>query len=251
MAVDSTGKIFTMADSNTETLGELLRQLGTILGVGPRPDGRYYLSDMCQAGSVNELSKYKPTDSKDVINTVTSHKGDNTQDGYYLGYNCYGVAKSYLTDGSLGAIGPNGVPNAGNAVRGLRFATLDAKWSLAPIVYNRVRDFDGYSHVASNNGWTQSTKPFVVSMSGTNPNGAIAASATLRYNWEDIVNPDGESVTLGLKSLLACDSVNTKAYLGVAAYRTLEKSTGAGIILTPLAVARIHDTPLGLSLIHI
>lgn len=245
MAIDSTGKIFTMADSNTETLGNLLKQLGGLLGVGKRSNGRYYLADMCQAVSINELSKYKPTDSKDIVNTENSHKGDGTQDGYFLGYDCYGVLKRYLTNTGFNAIGPNGTPNAGGAIRGVRFSDLEGEWSLAPLVHNRIRDFDGYSHVAAVNSWTQSIKPFIVSKSMLNPDGSISVTAALRYNWEDVIHADGKSATLGLKSLLACDGVNTKAYLGVVAYRTLEKSTGAGITLVPLAVARIHDTPLG------
>lgn len=224
---------------------DILKELGTLLGVGKRSNGRRYVADACRAVSINELSKYKPTDSKDIVNTENSHKGDGTQDGYFLGYDCYGVLKEYLTNTGFNAIGPNGTPNVGGAIRGVRFSDLEGEWSLAPLVHNRIRDFDGYSHVAAVNSWTQSIKPFIVSKSMLNPNGAISATATLRYNWEDVVHADGKSATLGLKSLLACDGVNTKAYLGVVAYRTLEKSTGAGITLVPLAVARIHDTPLG------
>lgn len=49
-----------MSEPNTETLNTLLAQLGGILGVGRRADGRRYLSDMCVADSINMWALYRP-----------------------------------------------------------------------------------------------------------------------------------------------------------------------------------------------
>ena len=55
-----TGNRFTMEATNAETLGSLLGQLGTLLSVPRRSDGKYYLSDMCQSANINRWAKYKP-----------------------------------------------------------------------------------------------------------------------------------------------------------------------------------------------
>lgn len=52
--------IFTMKEVNDETTSALFSQLGNLLGVGKREDGRYYLADLCQATSINRWAKYKP-----------------------------------------------------------------------------------------------------------------------------------------------------------------------------------------------
>jgi hypothetical protein len=221
-------------------------EIASLVKVGAREDGRIYLADVCQAININELSKYKPTDAKDIVHTSTSHKGDSTQDGYFLGYNCYGIKKPYINHNAFTALGPNGVPTTeGKQITGVAFSALEGKWSLSDVIINRIRDFDNYSQVASPNSFTYSTNPFSVTFQCSNPNGAISASATLRYNWDDIIHSDGTSATLGLKSLLACDGVNDKAYLGVVAYRVKTHTPETGQALIPIGVAKIHDTPLG------
>ena len=54
------GNIFTMAASNEQTTTELFSELGTLLGVAKRSDGKYHLADLCQAGSINRWAKNKP-----------------------------------------------------------------------------------------------------------------------------------------------------------------------------------------------
>ena len=54
------GNIFTIAASNEQTTTELFTELGTLLGVAKRSDGKYHLADLCQAGSINRWSKNKP-----------------------------------------------------------------------------------------------------------------------------------------------------------------------------------------------
>lgn len=225
---------------------DILSELGGLLGVGKRSDGKYHHADMNQADSINILSKYKPTDSKDVVHTSTSHKGDGTQNGYFWGYNCYGVTKPYVASSQFNVLGANGTPaTSGQKITGFNFTNLVGDWSKSAIVHNRIRDFDGYIHTPQPNNILNGSQQFSASFQCTNPNGAIAATATLRYNWEDVVHSNGKSATLGLKSLLACDGTNTKAYLGVAAYRTLTKTGGTNKTLVPIGVAKIHSAPLG------
>ena len=120
------GKVFTMSDSNTETLGNLLKQLGGLLGVGARSDGRYYLSDMCQASSINKWAKYKPVRHSTVANiTEAQRKSVN-----------YGleVSAGYDNDAANN--------NTMTPFNHLRPRGKDYN------EYNRLRDFDGYNHIA-------------------------------------------------------------------------------------------------------
>ena len=106
------GKVFTMADSNTETLGKLLKDLGGLLGVGPRSDGRYYLSDMCQARGINKWAKFKPLKGGPVSNLSEADRIGLRQ-GLYLDSNYY-----FQYD-----------------------RVVSGYWS-------RIRDFDGYNDAA-------------------------------------------------------------------------------------------------------
>lgn len=104
------GKVFTMADSNTETLGNLLKQLGGLLGVGARSDDRYYLADMCQASSINKWAKYKPLKVDDPIGP--------------------------LTDAQRRSVGHGLIQNSAYY---LEYDPVTSGW------WNRIRDFDGYN----------------------------------------------------------------------------------------------------------
>lgn len=111
MALNTTTKVFTIAEPNTETLGALLSQLGSLLGVGPRSDGRLHLADMCVADGVNIWAKRKPIDYNKEANI--------TDDEIDL-YN-YGLRQD---------------PN-----------TYYYYW-VKPTTWKRLRDFDGYNHKA-------------------------------------------------------------------------------------------------------
>lgn len=227
------GSKFTMSDTNTETLGALLKQLGGLLSVGTRADGRYYLSDMCQAQSINIFSLKKPTDSSDILHTSTTNKGNTSHAGYSRGYRAYGAVKPYINSGNLRYLGVGGTPEGeGVLISNVQFAGLLGSWTHTGTTINRIRDFDDYIHNAK--------QPFSISsLECTNPNGAIAAQATLNYTWND------SNGVAGLKNLLGCgETTNNKAYFGVAAYRTLTSSP-SGRTLTPIGVAMIHTTALG------
>ncbi len=69
--------IFNIADQNTEAMGELMSQLGGILAVGTRSDGRYYLSDLCQASSINSFARFKPEDYDKPANLTLEERIEN------------------------------------------------------------------------------------------------------------------------------------------------------------------------------
>ena len=204
------------------------------------------LGTLCESEEVNLLSKYKPTDYAQPDGGDVFMAGDGSKIGYFLGYDCYGIQKPYLTNSQFILLGSAGIPS-GNAAKltGIQTGSLVGDWQKSPLVWYRQLDFEGYCHIPAINRFTNGTNPFAVSMAVLNPNGGISASAQMRYNWDDIVHDDGKATTLGLKSLLACDGVNDKAYLGVAVYRTLSKTPNTGVTLTPICVAAIHTAPLG------
>ena len=110
MAVSTNGAIFTMEDINNETFGDLLGQLGTILGVGKRSNGRYYLADMCQAEDINRWARYKPLK--------------------------VGGPSGPLTEAERRSVGHGLIQNSDYY---LEYDRVTAGW------WNRIRDFDGYN----------------------------------------------------------------------------------------------------------
>lgn len=137
------GSIFTMETPNTEKSSELLSQLGSLLGVGTRDDGRFYLSDMCQSKRVNKASKIKPIrHPKEVNLTVSDFKGttaDNNR-GVYYGIVFPAAASANLNQG-ISAI--HDATYEYEQPRGVNGAEY--------VEYNRIRDFNGYDHNAKFN----------------------------------------------------------------------------------------------------
>lgn len=129
------GSKFTMADTNAETLGNLLKQLGGLLGVGARSDGRYYLADMCQAGSIppaqaggiNKWAKYKPFRS-DKTSFASDAERDATRKNAMYGLTVQGTT-THPDNNAL---------------------FIYNSWGLASLdgLPKRIRDFDGYNHAA-------------------------------------------------------------------------------------------------------
>lgn len=159
MITDS--NIFQIADTNTETLGELLSQLGSILGVGTRTDGRYYLADMCQADSINKWALNKPFrynsdnfgyDPKNpsVAEAARAAARKAVNQGLVIpsqenaGCSATTYASTYLGDLVYRAENVAGTPN-------YEYQKPDGSTP------NRLRDFDGYRHNAS--------QPFVTGVS--------------------------------------------------------------------------------------
>lgn len=149
MALDRTKKKFTMATPNTQTLGELLGELGELLPVSRRSDGKYYLSDMCQSPNINRWAKYKPfrnsawnfasdternaarkAANQGLLLPTPKNAGVSSQHAYgyrYLGYLAYLIMSGAIE--SYPYLQPRGVTS----------------------VYtepNRLRDLDGYDKTA-------------------------------------------------------------------------------------------------------
>lgn len=144
MITDS--NIFQINDTNSETLGELLSQLGSILGVGTRADGRYYLADMCQADSINKWAF-----RKGVRHSVQVNITDDQIKAIKCGLVPTSVSKLLAT--SIGATA------SASYTKDEGLAEI-AEWGYNKpdgSTPNRLRDFDGYNHfaVAPDSGWAQ------------------------------------------------------------------------------------------------
>lgn len=121
--IDASG-IFKIDDPNTETLGELQSQLGGILAVGTRSDGRYYLSDLCQASSINSCARFKPEDYDKPANLTLEERRSNK-----FGFGYTPMIEPRDAD----------IPHAVYVYR----KPQGGEHSM-----NRLRDFNGYNHKA-------------------------------------------------------------------------------------------------------
>lgn len=152
MAVN--GKVFTMEATNSETLGSLLGQLGTLLGVPKRDDGMYYLADMCQSANINPWAKYKPFRyaawnfaSKDARDTA--RKGTPNTTGISHGLKLP-MVRHMITLSSNNDRWTYLVAAAGSKM--MNMSNPDAPdYQYLQIQGgesepNRLRDFDGYDH---------------------------------------------------------------------------------------------------------
>lgn len=134
---------FTMKAVNDETTSALFSQLGGLLGVGKRDDGKYHLADLCTAGSIAIGARFKPF----------RYNSDN------FGYNPSSPSAGNTERAKQSQLANFGIdiPTAGfGDVQTMADAVYNGtyKWEyLAPRgkVSNepfRIRDFDGYKHDA-------------------------------------------------------------------------------------------------------
>ena len=145
--IGSSGVTFKIEDPNTESVSTLFSQLGNLLGVGKRDDGRYHLSDLCQTKNINKWAKYKPfrheawnfasTSDRDaarkeknqgLVLPTLKNAGISSSSKYYAYLNdlAYGITQGMFTT-SYEYKQPRG-----------------GSYSEP----NRLRDFDGYNHLA-------------------------------------------------------------------------------------------------------
>lgn len=219
MAVNS--NIFSMETTNTETTKELFQQLGGILGVGPREDGRYYLSDLCQAQSVNKSAKYKPERS-----SVTANLSENSRKNNRYGFEEHGIIAPY-SDGINHAeykyLKPRGI--VGDATE-----------------WNRIRDFNGYRHDAV--APIKITFPisliqeelFGVTVDIDNPNTITGWSPNDCVSMVDIVPSANRSCYLALL-------IQSQGYSFLAPSKvTLAEAAGHTVVLGIAASKEIADT---------
>ena len=135
------GNKFTMNTPNTtETLGDLLSQLGAILGVGRRSDGKFYLADMCKASSIKIGAKYKPIRHSAEAN-ITEAQRKSVNWGILAKDNASIKANFINVDNEFGSV----------------FSSYSIeKWehetprgtTVSPTEWSRIRDFNGYNHAA-------------------------------------------------------------------------------------------------------
>lgn len=194
------GNKFTMNTPNTETLGSLLGQLGAILGVGRRSDGKFYLSDMCVADSANKWAMFKSIPLKDSAgNDVTDNA--YTKNRYYRNdYITTPQSRTGLlgsgrivwdaTRGEVYEVAGLDIPIINlnkeetlanqaqtiiNAIKNL--SANGTNWEKTPWSrsggYKRIRDFDGYDHSVGS--------PFVYSVDKNIPMDATALGADVAF----------------------------------------------------------------------
>ena len=117
--------IFTIADTNTETVSQLHSQLGSLLGVATRGDGMYHQADFFNATTINPFAKYKSQNNDAWIFPWGS--GDLVRREAHWGLNGLDIcAKSSLFNAT-----------------GIERATVNPPY--------RLRDFDNYFHTAPKN----------------------------------------------------------------------------------------------------
>lgn len=143
------GNIFTMAASNEQTTTELFTELGTLLGVAKRSDGKYRIADLCQAGSINRWSKNKPFRNAsdnfdyDPANPAPSNAARaEARKAVNQGFDLTSAKISSTNDVSAIATRYNNT----DSYNGWEYLRPRGRANGEP---NRLRDFDGYNHAAS------------------------------------------------------------------------------------------------------
>ena len=103
-------------DSQLRTLwaeptdGLQLHQIYSCLGYNKvDQNGNRNLGMVIENGATNLLSKYKPTDFAGSERLESWYKGDGAKDGYFLGYDCYGVKKPHVNSTQFIILGADGV----------------------------------------------------------------------------------------------------------------------------------------------
>ena len=149
------GNIFTMKAVNDEKTSELFSQLGGLLGVSRGSDGKYHLADLCTAGSINKWAKNKPfaynsdnfgydPNNPSVANNARAAARKEKNQGLVLptlknagvsSSNQYYAYLNYLAYGIVSGVFATSYGY--NPPRGRSYSE--------PF---RLRDFDGYNHIA-------------------------------------------------------------------------------------------------------
>ena len=104
-----------------------VKEIATLLGVGAREDGRYYLSDICKANSINPLSRCKP-----IRNEKSANITESDRDADAFGFGDTPRIEPYNA----------GIPHGVYEYKKPRGSEV------SPIEWYRLRDFHGYNHIA-------------------------------------------------------------------------------------------------------
>ena len=124
------GTVFIVDTPNTETTGDLFKQIASLLNVGPRADGKYYLSDICQTNNANLWAKYKSFRDRNANFPDTATRDEARLADFYG----IDVAFNTMSDNSY--------------VRLLAFSRSKPSSGYNPPYYSRLRDWHGYCPTA-------------------------------------------------------------------------------------------------------
>lgn len=150
---------------------DILKELGALLAVGRRADGRRYVADMCQAESINQWAKYKPEAHSSTGNLTLAQRKTNN----------YGFA---ITNHTTPLALKTAMAADATQMNGWAYKKPTGATS-AP---NRIRDFHGYNHNA-----TRIIGQYVPALNARND------TATAKAQWSMIVKPyesDDSELTL-------------------------------------------------------
>lgn len=194
------GNKFTMNTPNTEKLGSLLSQLGGILGVGRRSDGKFYLADMCTASSINKWSKYKPVPLRDSAGNNVTDNAYTISRVYRNDYTSQPASRTALlgngrivwdnTRGEVYEVAGLDIPiihlNADDTLANQSQTIINAiknlsangtNWEKTPwtrqSTLKRIRDFNGYNHAVES--------PFIYGVDQDIPMDATALGASAAF----------------------------------------------------------------------
>lgn len=110
-------------------VADAIKEIAGTLNVGPRTDGKYYLSDICLADNIRKWSKFKPIEVDKPANITTTDRY-NANQGFNLAWN---TTINNISSSDIDAFNNGG-----------------ATWEyVRPSTYKRIRDFDGYDHNAT------------------------------------------------------------------------------------------------------
>lgn len=149
---------------------DAVREIATLVGVGRRDDGRYYLADVCIAEGINKWARHKPL----IYNVPLINKNDPT----------LAVPHAAGTDGA-GRVGGLVVSTTKATASNLyalivaqSFVVLDYAKPVGSY-YKRLKDFNGYIHTADYGNTANA--PFRMSIANTDLQigGSISMNITL------------------------------------------------------------------------
>lgn len=210
--------IFTMKAVNDETTSALLSQLGGLLGVAKRSDGRYHLADFCSAGSICKWARNHPfaynSDNFDYDPNNPS-EGNARREAAKASV-CFGFSRPQL------------------------FTITSNDLSHAPYVYNpprgraqgepfRIRDFDGYKHDVS--------APIA-----HNFNNARTDNKIIREDvWEIYVEFPTQSYGVAMRDIVPTDIQNFRFCLVI-----IKQSTGKSWVLPTNKFVKDYTSPFAI-----
>ena len=119
------GNIFSVSTPNTETTSALFSQLASLLHVGTREDGRYYLADISQADTAELWARYKSFQAQLTFDNEADREA--AREGHFFGIN---VDKE--------------TQNLNSYVKELSFSRAKPLSGYTPPYYNRLRDWHRY-----------------------------------------------------------------------------------------------------------